>query len=157
MISLEIWGDAAESRIAAALGAALPAVGASADLPGEWRAIRVEPSVWWLSGPREGLAARQADLDAALGEDGAAVDLTGAFARLEVCGPAWRTLLMFGGVFDAEDPDFGPGRTAGTILHHLSVRYDVVDEDRLHIFVGSSYAGDLLHHLRAAAARLDLA
>jgi hypothetical protein len=44
--------------------------------------------------------------------------------------------------------------TAGTLLHHVSVRYDVVDEDRAHIHVAPSYAADLLHHLETAAARL---
>jgi hypothetical protein len=61
---------------------------------------------------------------------------------------------MIGGVFDAEYPAFGPGSTAGTVLHHASVRYDVLDERRVHIFIAPSYARDLLEHLRVAAGRL---
>jgi heterotetrameric sarcosine oxidase gamma subunit len=90
-----------------------------------------------------------------LGEDGAAIDLSGGFAGLEIVGPGWRELLMVGGVFDAEDPAFGPGSTAGTILHHAGVRYDVIDDDRVHILVAPSYALDLLDHLRVAASRLE--
>jgi len=58
---------------------------------------------------------------------------------------------MVGGVFDAEDPAFRPGSTAGTVLHHAGVRYDVVDDGHVHILVASIYADDLLADLRAAA------
>jgi hypothetical protein len=35
------------------------------------------------------------------------------------------------------------------------VRYDVVADDRVHIHLPPSYGGQLLTHLRAAAARLE--
>ena len=41
------------------------------------------------------------------------------------------------------------------MLHHLDVRYDVVDDGHAHILVAPSYAHDLLAHLRAAAAHLE--
>jgi heterotetrameric sarcosine oxidase gamma subunit len=159
VIAIDLWSDydEARGRAGAALGGALPGRLGSADLTGGWRALRVEPTVWWLTGPLEGLEGAVAALEAALGEDGAAVDLTGGLIRLEVAGPGWRELLMIGGVFDAENPAFGPGSTAGTILHHVGVRYDVVDDDRVHIFVAPSYAHDLLQRLRAVAARLEAA
>jgi heterotetrameric sarcosine oxidase gamma subunit len=157
LIAVDLWGDLddAGKRLGAALGGPLPDPLHSADLAGGWRAVRVEPTVWWLAGPLAALEGALATAAAALGEDGAAVDLSGGFVRLEVAGPAWRELLMVGGVFDAEDPAFGPGSTAGTILHHVGVRYDVVDDVRVHILVAPSYAHDLLEHLRAAAARLE--
>lgn len=157
LIAVDVWSrfDAACRRLVEALGGPLPGLLRAADLADGWRAVRVEPTVWWLSGPLAGLEATVGALEAALGEDGAAVDISGGFARLEVAGPRWRELLMIGGVFDAEDPAFGPGSTAGTVLYHAGVRYDVVDDRRVHVLVPPSYAHDLLHHLRATAARLE--
>jgi heterotetrameric sarcosine oxidase gamma subunit len=157
LIAVDVWGafDSAAARLGERLGGSLPGLLATTDLAGDWRALRVEPTLWWLIGPLADLEAELIAVEAALGEDGAAVDLSGGFARLEIDGPGWRELLMIGGVFDAEDAAFGAGSTAGTLLHHASVRYDVVDEGRVHIFVAPSHAQDLLHHLRAAAARLE--
>jgi heterotetrameric sarcosine oxidase gamma subunit len=157
LIAVDLWSglDEAGGRVGAAVGGALPGLLHSTDLADGWRALRVEPTVWWLTGPLEALEEALAILEVALGGDGAAVDFTGGFARLEVAGPGWRELLMIGGVFDAEDPAFGPGSTAGTILHHTSVRYDVLDDRRAHILVPPSYAEDILDHLRAAAGRLE--
>jgi len=155
MFAFELWSDAeaAAARIGGALGGPLPALNRSMDLSYGWRAIRVEPTVWWLSGPLADLDRQLARLEAALGEDGAAVDLSGGFVRLAVSGAAWRELLMIGGVFDAENPAFGTGATAGTLLHHAGVRYDVIAEDCVHIYLAPSYAEALLAHLRSAAAR----
>jgi len=44
-----------------------------------WRALRVEPTVWWLVGPLVGVRAIVARLETALQADGAATDLTGGF------------------------------------------------------------------------------
>lgn len=156
LIAFDLWSNpgAAEGRIGEALGGRLPGPGRSAALADAWRAIRVEPTVWWLAGPPETLPATVARLESALQADGAATDLTGGFARLRLVGPNWRELLMIGGVFDAESADFGPDSTVGTLLHHIGVRYDVVAEDEVHIHVAPSYADDLLRHLRAAASRL---
>lgn len=157
LIAFDLWSDtrAAAARIGEALGGPLPGLRRAAELGGGWRAIRVEPTVWWLSGPLADADAQIARLEAALGEDGAATDLSGGFARLAVAGPGWRALLMIGGVFDAEDPAFGPGSTAGTILHHVAVRHDVLADTLVHIHVAPGYAEDLLAHLSAAAARLE--
>ncbi len=153
LIAFELWDDTggAARRLADALGGALPDPGRSTSLAGGWRAIRIEPTVWWLSGPLTGLEDRTVRLTATLGEEGAVTDLTGGFVRLAAGGPGWRTLLMFGGVFDAEDPAFDPGATVGTILHHVAVRYDVAGEDLVHIHVAQSYAVDLLAQMRTAA------
>ncbi len=123
-------------------------------LAGSWRSTRVEPTVWWLRGPLDALDDTLARLTSALANDGAITDLSGGFDRLRISGPAWRSALMFGGVFDAEDPAFRPGSVAGTILHHMAVRYDVIDDHTVEIFVPPSYAADLLNHLRAAISRL---
>src|ERR1700678_2597984 len=95
LIAVDIWGafDAVAARLGEALGGALPDLLRSADVGGGWRALRVEPTVWWLIGPLTGLEAGFAAAEAALGEDGAAVDLSGGLARLEIAGPGWRELL----------------------------------------------------------------
>jgi heterotetrameric sarcosine oxidase gamma subunit len=154
LIAFDLWSNAATARIGATLGAALPGPNRSADLPGGWRAIRVEPTVWWLSGPLTDLDTCLARLESALGDDGAATDLSGGFIVLALDGPGWREALMFGGVFDAESSTFGPGSTAGTLLHHVAVRYDVRREERVDVHLAPSYAEDLLHHLRSVAPRV---
>jgi heterotetrameric sarcosine oxidase gamma subunit len=119
------------------------------------RTIRVEPTVWWLSAPLSGAAALIRRLEDEVGERGAVTDISGAFSRLRLSGPRWRAALMIGGVFDAEDPRFGSGATAGTILNHAAVRYDVISEDAVEIYVPPSHVADLVHHLRGAADRAD--
>lgn len=155
LIAFDLWRDVAATRvrIASALGGDLPALNRARDLPGGWRAIRVEPTVWWLSGSPSDLTPCLERLETAIGDDGAAADISGAFVIVILEGQGWRRTLMFGGVFDAESTDFGPGSTAGTLLHHVAVRYDVRGEERVDVHLAPSYADDLLHHLRGPAAR----
>lgn len=150
LIGVELWGDAAELR------ARLPVFGQSAPFDDGWRAIGVEPTVWWLTGPLEDRFSRVAAIAEAVARDGAAIDLTGAVVRFRITGRRWRSLLTIGGIFDAEDPAFANGASVGTILHHVSVRHEVLGEDIVAVHVAPSYADHLHHHLRAAAARLDI-
>jgi heterotetrameric sarcosine oxidase gamma subunit len=148
LVQIEIWGDrdAVERR----LGAALPPAGRATTL----NALRLmwwEPKVWLVRGSGDDLPARLAD---ALGDDGAEFDVTGAFSRLRIAGAAWRDLIMIGGVFDAESPAFAPGSLAGTVIHHLPVRLDVIDAQTVDAYTPPSYAAELLHHWETAARRL---
>jgi heterotetrameric sarcosine oxidase gamma subunit len=156
LIELHVWGDLgrAMTRVADVLGAPLPAPGHAADVGAGWRAIRIGPARWRLAGPLEEIDARLERFDQALAPDGAAIDLSGGFARLRIVGDGWRSLLMIGGVFDAEDLAFGPGCTAATVLRHVAVRYDVVGEDTVDVWLAPSTLEDCLHGLRAAAAHL---
>lgn len=154
LVALEIWGDGA--AVQNRWGAALPAPCRSAWV-GEQRVIWWEPNTWLLGAPLEALAQNEADLRGAVGADGAVTDLSGAFTRICVTGPLWRDLLMIGGVFDAESPGFGPGCIAGTVIHHLPVRLDVISDDAVNAYIAPSYAEDLLHHWTRAAARLQAA
>lgn len=150
LIAVEAWGAFDPARLGAAFGnAAPPAPLASADAGDGWRALWVEPGVWWLYGAQARLADRLAAAEAALGDAGTAVDLTGGFAQARIEGRGWRDRLMVGGVFDAEDPAFAPGRTAGTLLHHVAVRYDVVTAGEVRVFAPPSYMEHLLHHWAA--------
>ncbi len=140
---LEIWGDpaAVETR----LGAPLPA-SCRATAIDSARLIWWEPQTWLVRAPLADQAGALARLTAALADDGAVTDLSGAFTRIAVTGPGWRDLLMIGGVFDAESPSFGSGSVAATLIHHLPVRLDVIGETAVEAYVAPSYVGGLLHH-----------
>ena len=151
LLGLEIWGDRAV--VGVRLGAALPASCRSADM-GARRLLWWEPDVWIARTTLDDRATFETVLANALDGEGAMTDLSGAFVRLRVSGNLWRELLMIGAVFDAESAAFGPGSVAGTVIHHLPVRLDVVDPATLHVYVAPSYADDLLHHWTRSAARL---
>ncbi len=147
LVQIEVWGDlaAVESR----LGAALPKAGQSATLNAS-RVMWWEPKVWLVRGTC-------ADWAEILAKDGAAIEVTGAFSRLRITGAAWRELLMIGGVFDAESPTFAPDCIAGTVIHHLPVRLDVIDAQTIEAYTPPSYAAELSHHWEAAARRIAVA
>jgi heterotetrameric sarcosine oxidase gamma subunit len=147
LVQIEVWGDlaAVEQR----LGASLPKAGRSTTLNGA-RVMWWEPKVWLVR-------SASADLAQVLAEDGATIDVAGAFTRLRITGAAWRELLMIGGVFDAESPAFAPDCIAGTVIHHLPVRLDVIDPQRVDAYTPPSYAAELAHHWEVAARRIRMA
>jgi heterotetrameric sarcosine oxidase gamma subunit len=130
------------------LGLELPTAGKSITLTSA-RILWWEPKVWLVRGS-------DLDLADALADDGAAIDISGAFTRLRITGGAWRDLLMIGGVFDAESPAFAPGCIAGTVIHHLPVRLDVVDPQTVDAYTPPSYAAELAHHWETAARRMGV-
>ncbi len=135
--AIEIWSNpaAVATRFAAA-GVALPPMGRSVQAEGTLL-MRFEPAVWLA----EGDIAPFAEL---LGEDGSATPIGGGIVRVRLAGPGWRTLLMEGGVFDAESPEFAPGCTAATIIEHVNVRLHVENADACTAYVPSSYAQALI-------------
>ncbi len=147
LVQVEIWGDLAafERR----LGATMPTARRSTTLNGS-RIMWWEPKVWLVRGT-------STDFAEVLAEDGAAIDVTGAFSRLRITGQDWRELLMIGGVFDAESPAFARDRIAGTLIHHLPVRLDVIDPETVDAYTPPSYAAELAHHWHAAARRIGVA
>ncbi len=157
LIRFEIWSDADASldRLAKALGAELPQTGKSnnaADL----RLVWLEPMTWLVRAPEARGAEVLARIEAALASDGGACDISGALIRTRITGPAWRTLLTIGGVFDAEADTFGPGCMAATVIAHAPVRLDVVSLTEVDAYTPPSYAPDLFEFWDHAAARLNL-
>lgn len=146
--ALEIWSNAAAvaKRFAAATGFTLPAMGRSAGND-TLRLIRYEPTVWLVEGDAT-------TLPAILAGDGALTAIGGGVVRVRLTGKGWRTLLMEGGVFDAENPTFAPGCSAATIIDHVAVRLHVVNNDTCDAYVPASYSAGLLHFWRTAAAGL---
>jgi heterotetrameric sarcosine oxidase gamma subunit len=137
--AFEIWSNApaVAQRFEAATGFALPAMGRSAG-NNALQMIRYEPTVWLVEGDASSLP----DI---LGEDGALTAIGGGIVRVRLSGKGWRTLLMEGGVFDAENPAFAPGCSAATIIDHVNVRLHVVSENACDAYVPASYSVGLMH------------
>ena len=142
--ALEIWSNAqaVAKRFQKAAGFGLPPMGQSAGNAAA-RLIRFEPTVWLVEGDVTGL-------EPVLGDDGALTAIGGGIVRVVLSGSGWRRLLMEGGVFDAENPAFGPGCSAATIIDHVNVRLHVTDETQCIAYVPSSFAHDLIEFWKAA-------
>ena len=146
--ALEIWSNPAEvaQRFKAATGFALPPAGRASGSDA-LRLIRFEPTVWLVEGDASALAA-------ILGEDGALTAIGGGIVRVRLSAPGWRSLLMEGGVFDAETPDFAPGCSAATIIDHVNVRLHVESADACLVYVPASYAADMVQFWQTASRTL---
>ncbi|MEY3939559.1 MAG: Sarcosine oxidase, gamma subunit family [Pseudomonadota bacterium] len=146
--AFEIWGNPAAvgKRFKAACGFALPALGRS-DGTAALRLIRFEPTVWLVEGDASPLAS-------ILSDDGAVTAIGGGIVRIRLSGNNWRTLLMDGGVFDAESLTFAVGCSAATIIDHVNVRLHVIDETTCDAYVPLSFSQGLLHFWEQAAGSL---
>ena len=144
----EIWSNAAAvaKRFEATCGFALPHIGRSGGSDA-LRLIRFEPTVWLVEGDASALSA-------ILSDDGAVTAIGGGIVRIRLSGKGWRTLLMEGGVFDAESPTFAAGCSAATIIDHINVRLHVVSDDACDAYVPLSFSQGLLHFWELAARRL---
>lgn len=146
--AFEIWSNApaVTKRFKAAAGFELPRMGRSAGTDA-LRLIRYEPIVWLV----EGDAGALPDL---LGEDGALTAIGGGIVRVRLSGKGWRTLLMEGGVFDAESPAFAAGCSAATVIDHVAVRLHVVSEDACDAYVPLSFSRGLMKFWEVALGSL---
>ena len=144
----EIWSNpaAVAKRFEAKCGFALPALGRS-DGTAALRLIRYEPTVWLVEGDASALSG-------ILSHDGAVTAIGGGIVRIRLSGKGWRTLLMEGGVFDAESPTFAAGCSAATIIDHVNVRLHVVDENTCDAYVPLSFSQGLMHFWEQAAEAL---
>ena len=145
---LEIWSNplAVLDRFEKAFGRSLPPLGSSLQLP-SMQLIRYEPTVWLIEGETTGLAE-------VLGSDGSLTAIGGSLVRVRLSGAGWRSLLMEGGVFDAESTDFVAGCSAATVIDHVNVRLLVESDDACLAFVPLSYAHDMIHFWTVAAKTL---
>jgi heterotetrameric sarcosine oxidase gamma subunit len=146
--ALEIWSNPAEvaKRFEAATQFALPPTGRSSGSDA-LRLIRFEPTVWLVEGDASALPT-------ILDGDGALTAIGGGIVRVRLSGSNWRSLLMEGGVFDAEAPDFAPGCSAATIIDQVNVRLFVESDDACIAYVPLSYAADLIHFWKTSAKTL---
>ena len=144
----EIWSNpsAVANRFEAALGRSLPVLGRGLQLPA-MRLIRYEPAVWLIEGDPAGLAE-------ILGADGSLTVIGGGVVRVRLSGAGWRSLLMEGGVFDAESRTFAPGCSAATVIDHVNIRLYVESDNACIAYVPLSYAHDMIHFWTVAAKSL---
>ncbi len=149
--TVEIWSNPATTanRFEARTGFALPPMGHSAG-GNALRLIRYEPAVWLAEGDVSALP----DI---LADNGAITAIGGGIIRAQLSGAGWRALLMESGVFDAEDPTFGPGCSAATTIDHVPVRLFVDSENSCIAYVPRSFSESLLHFWRRAAGILPAA
>ena len=147
--AFEIWSNpgAVAKRFAAATGFELPMTGRSSGTQ-MVRLIRYEPTVWLVEGDASALPSILAD-------DGAVTSIGGGIVRVRLSGKDWRTLLMEGGVFDAESPDFASGCSAATIIDHVAVRLHVVDDNACDAYVPLSFSKGLIYFWEVAAGSLE--
>lgn len=147
--ALEIWSNpaAVQTRITASLGFALPALGKSGGTDA-LQLIRYEPTVWLVEGDAS-------PLPEILSDDGAITAIGGGIVRIRLAGSGWRRLLMEGGAFDAENPDFAPGCSAATIVDHVPVRLHVISNDLCTAYVPLSYSAAILHFWQQSAGTID--
>ena len=145
---LEIWSNpaAVAKRFAKVYGADLPPLGSSLQLP-SMQLIRYEPTVWLVEGEIGGIAE-------VLGSDGSLTAIGGGLVRVRLSGAGWRSLLMEGGVFDAEADSFAPGCSAATLIDHVNVRLLVERDNACLAYVPLSYAHDMIHFWTVAAKSL---
>jgi heterotetrameric sarcosine oxidase gamma subunit len=146
--AFEIWSnpEAVGKKFKAACGFTLPALGRS-DGTAALRLIRYEPTIWLVEGDASALSAM-------LSDDGAVTAIGGGIVRIRLSGNNWRTVLMEGGVFDAENPTFAAGCSAATIINHINVRLHVVSDDACDAYVPLSFSQGLLHFWTQAAEAL---
>jgi heterotetrameric sarcosine oxidase gamma subunit len=151
--ALEVWSNApaVAKRFEAATGFALPPMGRAGGTDA-LRLIRYEPTVWLVEGDASALPAILGP--EILGDDGSLTPIGGGIVRVRLSGEGWRTLLMEGGVFDAESPVFAPGCSAATIVDHVAVRLHVVSDDACDAYVPASYSAGLVHFWEVAAGSL---
>jgi heterotetrameric sarcosine oxidase gamma subunit len=147
--ALEIWSNpaAVAQRLKEALGIDLPVMGRS-NGSDALRLIRYEPTVWLV----EGNASALSDI---LAEDGAVTAIGGGIVRVRLSGTGWRRLLMEGGVFDAESPNFATGCSAATIIDHVAVRLHVVNATTCDAYVPLSFSKGLMHFWEQATLSLE--
>ena len=145
LYAMEIWANAKDvaTRFSAVTDFPLPRLGTSGGSDA-LRLIRYEPSVWLVEGDA-------IVLPTILGCDGAVTAIGGSITRVRLSGEGWRTLLMEGGMFDAESPAFAARSSAATIIDHIPVRLHVVNDDACDVYVPASFAAGLVHFWNLAA------
>ena len=136
LLSLDMW----DGRGATLGDIVLPAPGRAQTAAGG-TILRVGPKRWWLDGA--GFVA--ADVTAVLDDRGVVTPNAGGWLRVRMTGD-WRDLIMQSGLFDAENPGFGPGSVAMTPLCHAPCVLHVVADAKCEVFVPASYAGHVLAH-----------
>jgi len=150
-------GSAAARRAGGTLGAPLPEAGA-VTAAGERRVLWLGPDEWLVLGPPDSEAATLEALAGAVGDEGAAVDLTSNRVALEIAGTDARDVLATCCHLDLHPRAFGPGRCAGTLLGTAQVVVEqTTGEPAFVLLVRPSFLAYVVDWLVAGARSVEAA
>jgi sarcosine oxidase subunit gamma len=141
MVSLRVDPDSPPAvRVAAVLGAALPAACGDVTGSGSHHALWLGPDEWLVVTTTDAVALAD-QLAAAVGEDrGLALDVSANRTVLELSGPQARAVLEKGCPVDLHPRAFGPGRAVSTTLARVPVLLWQTDDDTYRLLPRSSFA-----------------
>ena len=154
LFRLALWDDAAAARIGAGLGTQMPAPCRSHGIAA-MRLLWLEDGHWLIACANADAETVRHRIEALVGTDGSLVEVGAALSGRCISGAGWRALLMVAGVFDAENPGFGLGAVARTIMHHSALLIDVIAADQVHAYVPASYAEEFFAFWDAEAVRMN--
>lgn len=150
--SLELQRVEAFARTPAFDAAFAEALGAEPPSAGRWvqaGAVRIyfaEEKAWYVEGAPDDLAERLKGL-------AGVSDISGAFRRLKLQGPAAAEALSLETFFPTADRNLGEGDLVATLLRHAPVLMAFAAPDQIDLFVPPSYAKDMTDGLGAALKR----
>jgi sarcosine oxidase, subunit gamma len=143
----------AASRASAILGLELPTAPSTYVGDGTLAAIWMGPDEWLITAGGRSAATLEAELRAAVGEDGAAIDVSAQRTTLRLSGPDARDVLAKGCSLDLHPTVFRKGTAAQTMLGLAGVVLIALDDAGAdyRILVRSSFARYLADWLIDAA------
>lgn len=141
LLALDLWDGGNNAAALSVLGLELPGPGCAV-IGVAGSVLRLGPRRWWLDGAGFDAGVLAAQLD----ESGAVTPVEGGWVRVVLQGTQWRDLVMESGLIDAEDPAFGAGSVAVSLLCHARCVVHVRAPDRCEVFVPASYADHCLSH-----------
>jgi sarcosine oxidase subunit gamma len=144
-------GSEAAAAVAGVLGTDLPGPTAVA-AAGERSVLWLGPDEWLVVGPPGTAAEVAGQLAAAVGDEGAVVDLSANRVVLELAGPDSREVLATCCPLDLHPRVFGPGRCAGTLLAGAQVILEqTAEEPAFRLYVRPSFVAYAVDWLTAGA------
>jgi sarcosine oxidase, subunit gamma len=143
----------AAARASAILGLELPTTPSTCVSNDSLTAIWMGPDEWLITAGTRSAATLEAELRAAVGEDGAAIDVSAQRTTLRLSGPDARDLLAKGCSLDLHPTVFRKGAAAQTMLGLAGVVLIALDDagTDFRILVRSSFARYLAEWLIDAA------
>ena len=154
MVDLRIDPDGpASSRASAVLGVELPTTPSTYVSTATLTAIWMGPDEWLITAGTRSAATLETELRAAVGEDGAAIDVSAQRTTLRLSGPDAREVLAKGCSLDLHPKVFRKGTAAQTMLGLAGVVLIALDDagSDYRILVRASFARYLADWLIDAA------
>jgi len=144
-------GSAAADLVCTVVGAALPTTPCTAATGDGVQALWLGPDEWLVVGGDAGLVAQ---LAAAVGSEGSAVDVSAQRTVIEVSGTGARDVLAQGCAIDLDPRASPPGTCVQTVLALAGVIL-LVGDAAFELYVRSSFAGYLADWLLDACTEIE--